>query len=494
MACRFKKILISAISALCIIPMSACVQTITVKSVSKTSSDGLVDTYTIVYSDGSTFSFQVSNGKDGKDGRDGTDFSVAEFYAEAVNNGYSGSYLDFVDVYFGAQSGSSSTLSVNKALMSVVSVYAEFPMIQTEYYYQQSPFGGLGISKREVKTLGASAGSGVIYKSDNENEFVYIVTNYHVVYNSESTTEDGIGKKIAVYAYGTTANPVYATDKNGNNLTDKDGYPYIDYGDSAIECEYIGGSLTYDIAVLRAKISDFENVDFSVATVSKDVTVSEKVVAIGNPQAGGISVTSGIVSVDSEYISMTGADNKTQITCRVIRTDTAINSGNSGGGLFNAKGELVGIVNAKSVADEVENIAYAIPSSVVCGVADNIIKNSASGSKKMTGVVTGATFVAENSHAYFDLDKGTIVIKETVIVDSLDKNGLAERMGLKEGDIIGVMYLNDELINVHRIYNIIDAMLYADVSDKLSFEIIRDGECATGFEITLTAEDFIDID
>ena len=61
---------------------------------------------------------------------------------------------------------------------------------------------------------------------------------------------------------------------------------------------------------------------------------------------------------------------------RVIRVDTAVNPGNSGGGLFNSKGELIGIVNAKIISSDVENIGYAIPSSVAINVADNIINHT----------------------------------------------------------------------------------------------------------------------
>ena len=125
-----------------------------------------------------------------------------------------------------------------------------------------------------------------------------------------------------------------------------------------ISAEYIGGSLTYDIAVL--KITDSEIYSESIAKkaelADRTVFAGETAIAIGNPEADGISSTVGVVSVDSEYLTMTGADDVTEVTFRVMRIDTAVNSGNSGGGLFNDQGELIGIVNAKIMTDDIENI------------------------------------------------------------------------------------------------------------------------------------------
>ena len=64
------------------------------------------------------------------------------------------------------------------------------------------------------------------------------------------------------------------------------------------------------------------------------------------------------------------ADGKTEVSLRVMRVDTAVNSGNSGGGLYNDEGNLIGIVNAKIVYDGVENIGYAISSSVAAAIAE----------------------------------------------------------------------------------------------------------------------------
>ena len=70
---------------------------------------------------------------------------------------------------------------------------------------------------------------------------------------------------------------------------------------------------------------------------------------------------------------MTAADNRTEVSFRVMRVDAPVNSGNSGGGLFDGQGKLIGIVNAKIVDEGVENIGYAIPSNVAVSIANNII-------------------------------------------------------------------------------------------------------------------------
>ena len=169
----------------------------------------------------------------------------------------------------------------------------------------------------------SAAGSGVIYEIDKERGEAYIITNYHVVYEQGSKT--GIASAIKVFLYGMEA---------------------TEYG---IDATYVGGSMNYDIALLHVKGS---TVLMESCARAADVADSDKVsildtaIAIGNPEGNGISATVGYVNVDSENILVSFQGTNVQL--RVMRTDAAVNSGNSGGGLFNDKGELIGIVNAKS--------------------------------------------------------------------------------------------------------------------------------------------------
>lgn len=106
-------------------------------------------------------------------------------------------------------------------------------------------------------------------------------------------------------------------------------------------------------------------------------------------------MTEGALSVESEYISLTAADEKSTIDFRVMRTDAAINSGNSGGALFDAQGKLIGITNAKRVdqlesdrttIDSVDNIGYALPITQVKYAVENILDNNGGIKRAMFGI------------------------------------------------------------------------------------------------------------
>ncbi len=187
---------------------------------------------------------------------------------------------------------------------------------------------------------GKISGAGVVLQVDKTKGDAYIITNYHVVYYGNS-----IVSQIYVYIYGQ------------------------EYNEFKIPATYVGGSSSYDIAVLKISGSDIiKNSNVVPAKVDiGQMYAGETVVAVGNPDGGGISATKGIVSVDSEQINLTLADN-TAGTMTVMRIDAAVNGGNSGGGLYDKNGNLVGIVNAKIQDEEIENMAFAIPSVVAYGI------------------------------------------------------------------------------------------------------------------------------
>lgn len=465
---EFKKMLMAAVVIPCLMFFAGCGNAVTVRSVEKTATEGLVDTYTITYSGGTTFDFTVTNGENGKDAED---LSFADAYAEAVKNGYTGSYMDFIVNFC---SGADSAASVGKALSSAVSVYAEHPVTKIEYYYAQNPYGGIGLASREVKTLALSAGSGIIYKIAGES--VYIVTNYHVVYNKNSNTENKIGRRINVYLYGSSDKPAAVTDESGKNEEDSDGYPVYGYGESAVECEYVGGSMVYDIAVLKADLSVFPSSEINAVEFADEMYVGDEVFAAGNPNAAGISVTGGMVSVDSEYIAMTAADEETIVTYRAIRTDTAINSGNSGGGLFNSQGKLIGLVNAKITSASIENIAYAIPASIVIGASENIIASAGNGSDKINKLALNASVVSEGGRAEYDKITGKIRIFERATVGEVSKSGFAAAAGLLEGDIITSVTVDGTEFEITRAFNVGDALFFAVKGSNVGFSVVRNGE------------------
>ena len=336
-------------------------------------------------------------------------------------------------------------------LRSAVSIYCTFttvsggnsywnPMPSTQQYY--------------------STGSGVIYDLENDGS-AFIITNFHVVYDANSTTQNHVSDTIFVYLYGMEAETY------------------------AIPATYVGGSSNYDIAVLHVDkspvlVSALASGSVSAVKVadSDKVAPGQTTIAIGNPSAtdlSGISVTTGIVSVDSEYITMSASDNSGSTSFRVIRTDTPINAGNSGGGLFNDKGELIGIVNAKISSSTIENIGYAIPSNVARAIADNIIHYCYGTDCEcvMRGML-GIAVVTTGYSTEYDTESGMLVRREEVTVDSVSAGGLGETI-LRKGDIIKSIKLGDRTVEVTRQHHLIDAMLDVRVGNKVEITVIRDG-------------------
>ena len=323
--------------------------------------------------------------------------------------------------------------ATTKGLSSVVSVFATFTSDSEEY---------------------SSGGAGVFYKLFAGGD-AFVITNYHVVYDQYSDTENKISDDIVLYLYG---------------------MEYVEY---AIKAEYVGGSMSYDLAVLRVEDSKVLEDAMARGTVREaDVTqtpvsVGETVIAVGNPSAEGIAATSGIVSVDSEYIKMTGADNSTEIELRVIRTDTPINQGNSGGGLFNSKGELVGIVNAKIISTDVENIGYAIPSGVFTSICDNIIHYCyGTDCESVMRPLLGITLQVKDMWTELDMETGLLVRHESSEIVLIGENALAQGK-LQLGDVVKGMKVGEKTVMANRQYEIIDALINARAGDTVIVIIER---------------------
>ena len=260
----------------------------------------------------------------------------------------------------------------------------------------------------------------MIYELNKEAGNAYVITNFHVIYDSES--DNGTADYIYLSLYGGIVNINESTGENTDGL--------------AIPATYVGGSADYDIAVLKVQGSEIlreSSAEEAEIGSSEEITTGEKVFAIGNPEGDGISVTEGIISVDSEYIQLESTINPgTAVSMRVMRTDAAINSGNSGGGLFDAQGKLVGITNAKlgdsliykkdqygnkvlNGIHSVDNMGYALPITQVMSVVDNIMDNDGS-VKRATLGVTVQTVESKSI-----LENGKAVIVETVSVVDITK-------------------------------------------------------------------------
>lgn len=349
-------------------------------------------------------------------------------------------------------SGDNLEFAVAKGLTSTVSVVAKFS--------GSSIFGSSRSS--------ASAGSGVIIKLDKELGNALIMTNYHIVFDENAGS--GISDDISVFLYGS------------------ESYLEDDYDAMAIRASYVGGSMNYDLALLYVEGSELIKKSFVNAvnfSNSDDIRVGQSVLAIGNPGASGLAATRGIVSKESETLVLNAVDGTSRIAVRVVRVDAPINSGNSGGGLFDTDGNLIGIVNAKSIETNVDNIGYAIPSNVVRAIADNIIYYCVgSSNKQVKRALLGITLGVASSYAKVNEKTGLIDVYENVTVESLNDDAIAKGM-IKQGDILRKVTLGDRTLEINHTYTVIDLMLNARVGDTVTFELERDGETKT-VQITLT--------
>ncbi|MBP5177822.1 MAG: serine protease, partial [Clostridia bacterium] len=329
-----------------------------------------------------------------------------------------------------------------KAIFSVCSIYCKHTIVMSGMFYQQTTY------------TATSAGSGVIIDVDKTTGDALIVTNYHVVYNSRSTSSNKIAQSINAYLFGneTTA--------------------------GAITCEYVGGTSQYDLALLKVTGSGAIRASSARAATFADsdkLALGQSVIAIGNPEAEGISVTKGILSVESENISLsdvTGDTNK----IRVLRYDASVNPGNSGGGLFNEDGELVGIVNAKTVDEEVDNMNYAIPSNTVAGVVKGLKSFCLdSANESLYRAYFGVNTAITSSAGTFNQTENRVETVETVAVESVVSGTLSYGKLLAGDKFVSISY-NGKVKKITRSYQIIDIILSLSVGDTVTFRVERNGE------------------
>ena len=391
----------------------------------------------------------------GKDGEDGQDLDAKALYETAKAEGYTGTFLDFCKELQITVTPENNIKTVSENLMSVVSIYCGFT---------KTTGGWMG--QKTTKHY-ASAGSGVIIDLNKNSGSALVVTNYHVIYDADSTVNNGISDSVWVYPNGAY-----------NGFTGSETKTYTDETGDGIKATFLGGAMDYDIALLKIEGSELiKNSEVTVAkiTAQDTVTVGEKVYAIGNPDGAGIALTEGVISVDSEYIGISALDNRDEdkdghadeVSFRVMRTDAAINGGNSGGGLFNGEGELVGIVNAKSVATETDNMGYALPMYQVKRLCENIIANNGTAKIAMLGItvsITGSKAVLdENGHAQ--------VVEEFTVASVVDSSSSAYGK-LNVGDVFISAKVNDGAVKKFtRRFQLNDLLLTVRKGDTITFKV-----------------------
>lgn len=454
---RLKKIfvlLLTIIMATAI--FTGCIEIVNppnILSIEKTGTDGLVDTYTITYTDGRTSTFTITNGKDGSDA---PAISIVELYERYKQDHPNVTYAEFLKE-FGVEVDINA-ITINKLLSSSVKLYTEFIVTSN---------GKTG------KSVGA--GSGVIYNIGQE--YTYIITNYHVVYEYKQNTTSKIAKKIICYLYGSESSPLKAG-------TGTDGYTVYDYGKNAVECEYVGGSILNDIAVIKAKTQDLKKVNENITSIefADDYYVGETAIAVGNPEDDGISVTKGIVSVDSEKIQLQ-LDNQIRYYT-VLRMDTPLYAGNSGGGLFNAEGKLIGITNAGDTVDQ--NVNFALPLNTVKNTVENIITYNNGSVNKIT---LGVTVQITDSKYVYDSVSGYGRIVEELKVTAVSNNTIAKSLGLSVDDILTGIIINGNTIDFDRDFDVSDIILTFRSGDQITLKYTRNGVEKTTSTYTIKPQD-----
>ena len=338
--------------------------------------------------------------------------------------------------------GNQNLVAAAKSVLSAVRVTANF---KASYIHSST-------SKQY-----SYGGAGVIYKLDKTSGDAYVITNYHVIYDSKSNTRNHVSDDINLYLYGQESSAY------------------------AIPAKYVGGSMTMDLAVLKVSGSAVLAASNAVAATvadSNEVSILDTAIAIGNPASGGLSATVGCINVDSEYIEITGADGMSTIELRLFRIDTAVNNGNSGGGLFNDRGELIGIVNAKMSSTTVDNIGYAIPSNIAKYVADNIIHYCDGTSfENPYKYKFGVTVESSELYTVYDEKTGKVHKREVVKVADISAGSIGSEV-FKVGDIIKSITIDGVKYDINRSFILIDCMynIYAD--STVTVEVERDGQTA----------------
>ena len=259
------------------------------------------------------------------------------------------------------------------------------------------------------------AGSGVIISEDG-----YIITNAHVI-------------------SGASQIKVRTSDK------------------TEYEAELIGSDSKSDIAVLKIEATGLTP---AVVGNSDNLVVGEFTLAVGNPMGTlGGTVTNGIISALNRDITVQGQ------TMNLLQTNAAVSPGNSGGGLFNEKGELIGIVNAKSAEEGAEGLGFAIPVNTAMEVAQSLIDN---------GYVTGRPALGIQVLAVSDWQMMVQygVSQPGVYIVDVTEGSCADKAGLKAGDL----FVSIDGNSVTGTVDVTSALDSHTVGDTLEIQVAREGK------------------
>lgn len=281
------------------------------------------------------------------------------------------------------------------------------------------------------------SGTGFVFKKD-DNKY-YILTNHHVIEK---------GNKV--------------------NVTFTDG--------EILETSIIGSNQYADIAVLT--IDSKKELVIAEIGKSEDSKVGDTSFAVGAPLGSTYSwtVTRGIISGKERMVEVE------DYVMKVLQTDAAINSGNSGGPLCNSNGEVIGITSLKLVSDGIEGMGFAIPIEDAIETANTIIKGETI-TYPYLGIgyidITSAFSSYQGYYRFYELIKES-GLSEGVIITEIEKNSSADKAGLKVNDII-VSFNGEKVPSMAYL----KYYLYQyNVGDKVKLEVYRNGK-KTEVNVTL---------
>ena len=312
-------------------------------------------------------------------------------------------------------------------------------------------------------TAASSSGSSLTTEqvADLVSPSVVVITTEQVVYSQwswygQNQVESGAGSGVIISSDGYILTCAHVVD-GASTIT-------VTIGDKDYTATLVGEDTTSDIAVIKI---DADGLTPATVGNSDSLKVGQSVMAVGNPlgELGG-TVTGGMISALNRSVTIQGSSSVN--TMSLIQMDASVSPGNSGGGLFNMNGELVGIVNAKSSSSDAEGLGFAIPINDAIKVAQELLEN---------GYVTGRPYLGITYLAVTDAQTASQlgVNAYGVYVVEVVKGGPAEKAGLQAGDRI-VSVDGTEIASKDDLGTL---MQKHAAGDSLSITIARDGQMQT---------------
>ena len=312
-------------------------------------------------------------------------------------------------------------------------------------------------------TAASSSGSSLTTEqvADLVSPSVVVITTEQVVYSQwswygQNQVESGAGSGVIISSDGYILTCAHVVD-GASTIT-------VTIGDKDYTATLVGEDTTSDIAVIKI---DADGLTPATVGNSDSLKVGQSVMAVGNPlgELGG-TVTGGMISALNRSVTIQGSSSVN--TMSLIQMDASVSPGNSGGGLFNMNGELIGIVNAKSSSSDAEGLGFAIPINDAIKVAQELLEN---------GYVTGRPYLGITYLAVTDAQTASQlgVNAYGVYVVEVVKGGPAEKAGLQAGDRI-VSVDGTEIASKDDLGTL---MQKHAAGDTLSITIARDGQMQT---------------